>query len=65
MMEKYEMCMMNARTYTEYAKQQKAAGSEGWKKSIEIARKMVVMAAEIKRELDADKTAEINMDIAA
>jgi hypothetical protein len=61
MMEKYEMCMMNVRTYTEYAKQQKANGSQGWKQSLETAKAMLAMAAEIKRELDADKTAEYMM----
>ncbi len=53
--------MMNARTYTEYAKQQKANGSQGWRQSLETAKAMLAMAAEIKRELDADKTAEYMM----
>jgi len=61
MMDKYEMCMMNVRTYINYAKLQKAAGSEGWKQSLETAKTMFTMAMKIKRELDADKTAEYSM----
>lgn len=53
--------MMNVRTYINYAKLQKAAGSEGWKQSLETAKTMLAMANEIKRELDADKTAEYMM----
>lgn len=61
MMDKYEMCMMNVRTYVNYAKLQKAAGSEGWRQSLETAKTMLAIANEIKRELDADKTAEYMM----
>lgn len=61
MMEKYEMCVMNVRTYLNYAKQQKANGSEGWGQSLETAKTMLAMAAEIKREMDADKTADYQM----
>lgn len=55
------MCVMNVRTYLNYAKQQKANGSEGWGQSLETAKTMLAMAAEIKREMDADKTADYQM----
>lgn len=53
--------MMNVRTYVNYAKLQKAVGSEGWRQSLETAKTMFAMAMEIKRELNADKTAEYNI----
>jgi hypothetical protein len=59
--EKYEMCLQLTATYLAYAEQQQANGSDGWKQSLYVAVKMEEMANEIKRELDADNTAEYMM----
>jgi hypothetical protein len=61
MKEKYEMTMALARTYAWNAKILKACGSEGWKQSLETAKKMANLAVELKREIDADKTVELKV----
>jgi SH3-like domain-containing protein len=58
---KYEMCLKVAKTMLNYAKLQKSNGNEGWRQSVSEGKRMAEMAVSIKRELDADKTAEINM----
>jgi hypothetical protein len=58
---KYEMCLMIARTMLAYAKLQKSNGNEGWRQSAQTGKEMASMAVSIKRELDADKTAEYKM----
>lgn len=44
MNEKYEMAVTLARTYAWNAKILKASGSEGWKQSLETAKKMLELA---------------------
>ena len=61
MKERYEMAMTLARTYAWNAKILKASGSEGWKQSLETAKKMANLAAELKKEIDADKTVELKV----
>jgi hypothetical protein len=58
---KYEMCVKVAKTMIEYAQLQKANGSEGWRQSLAEGKRMANMAVSIKRELDADKTVELQL----
>ena len=55
---KYEMCLKVAKTMLNYSKLQKSNGNEGWRQSLSEGKRMAEMAVSIKRELDADKTAE-------
>ena len=61
MNEKYEMTMALARTYAWNAKMLKASGSEGWRQSLETAKKMAELAVSLKKEIDADKTIELKV----
>lgn len=61
MNEQYKMAMTLARTYAWNAKILKASGSEGWKQSLETAKKMANLATELKKEIEADKTVITNM----
>lgn len=61
MNEQYKMAMTLARTYAWNAKILKDSGSEGWKQSLETAKKMANLATELKREIDADKTVELKV----
>ena len=61
MNEKYEMAMTLARTYAWNAKVLKASGSEGWRQSLETAKKMAELAVSLKKEIDADKTVELKV----
>jgi hypothetical protein len=61
MNEKYKMAMTLARTYAWNAKILKASGSEGWRQSLETAKKMADLAASIKREIETDKTVELKV----
>lgn len=58
---KFEMCVKVAKTMIDHANLQKANGSEGWKQSLAEGRRMAEMAISIKRELDADKTVELQL----
>lgn len=61
MNERYEMAMTLARTYAWNAKILKASGSEGWRQSLDTAKKMTELAAELKREIDSNKTVELKV----
>lgn len=57
-MSKYEMCLEVARSMLMWAKVQKANGNDGWIRSAQTGKDMVNLAIQIKREEEADKTAE-------
>ena len=57
-MTKYEMCLIQARTMLYWAQIQKSNGNDGWVRSVESGKKLVLLAIEIKKEEDLDKTAE-------